>query len=198
MSSQKFNPARITSLSEIEQKIEQKFASDVHEEWRKEFDPEYKKTGIPSKKRIKDNKDGTSGDINVPFDKLHSDWKAENLASGKTAVEVVCAYGRILRTRPSSAAEEKYQNSAFESAAEYIHDEWMKRNPKNDWNEKQHIPYADLPDDEKLKDMRHVFEAIRLLNEVDAPMRTSEATDYPVENRFNFPKQLVNLNNYPS
>ena len=111
----------------------QQFASKAHEEWRQSYDP----TG--TKPRIKKNSDGTEGDINVPFDKLHPDWQKENLAAGQAAL----------------AAIKKFPNDV-ESAAAYIHDEWMKRNPKGDWNAAQHVPYDQLPEPEKEKDRVHV------------------------------------------
>lgn len=110
-----------------------RFASMAHEEWRKNYDP----TG--TKPRIKKNSDGTEGDINVPFEKLHPDWQKENLAAGKAAVDAV----------------NKFPDDE-EAAAEYIHIEWMKRNPKSDWNAAQHVPYDQLSDDEKEKDRVHV------------------------------------------
>ena len=110
------------------------FASKAHDEWRKGFDPEG--TG---KERVKKNSDGTEGNINVPFNKLHPDWQRENLAAGHAAKEAV----------------EKHGND-MEAAAEHIHNEWMKRNPKGDWNAAQHVPYKDLPEDEKEKDRVHV------------------------------------------
>lgn len=110
-----------------------RFASMAHEEWRKNYDP----TG--TKPRIKKNSDGTEGDINVPFEKLHPDWQKENLAAGKAALDAV----------------NKFLDDE-EAAAEYIHIEWMKRNPKSDWNAAQHVPYDQLSDDEKEKDRVHV------------------------------------------
>ena len=118
----------------------EKFASNAHKEWRKNFDP----TG--TKPRIKKNSDGTEGDINVPFEKLHPDWQKENLAAGKAAAHAVQMY-------PDD----------IEKAAEYIHDEWMKRNPKGDWNAAQHVPYDQLPEDEKEKDRVHVRTMARLM-----------------------------------
>ena len=105
------------------------FASRAHEEWRRNYDP----TG--TKPRIKKNSDGTEGDINVPFDQLHPDWQRENLAAGNAAAEAV----------------NKFPND-IEKAAEYVHIEWMKRNPKADYNAAQHVPYDDLPEEEKEKD----------------------------------------------
>jgi hypothetical protein len=43
-----------------------------------------------------------------------------------------------------------YPNN-IEKAAEYIHNEWVTRNPKTDSNKKQHAPYNELPDSEKEK-----------------------------------------------
>ena len=46
--------------------------------------------------------------------------------------------------------------SSIEAASCRIHDEWMKRNPKADWNAALHVPYEDLPEEEKEKDRVHV------------------------------------------
>ncbi|NBQ48918.1 MAG: hypothetical protein EBU33_10780, partial [Sphingobacteriia bacterium] len=109
------------------------FASKAHDVWRKNFDP----TG--TKERIKKNSDGSEGNINVPFEKLHPDWKKENLAAGQAAMIAVNKFPRDI-----------------EQAAEYIHNEWMKRNPLADYNAAQHVPYDQLPEDEKEKDRVHV------------------------------------------
>lgn len=47
-------------------------------------------------------------------------------------------------------------NRRMEAAASQIHDEWMRRNPKQDWNAAQHVPYGQLPESEKEKDREHV------------------------------------------
>ena len=116
------------------------FASAAHDEWRRNFDP----TG--SKERIKKNSDSTEGNINVPFEKLHPDWQRENLAAGKAAADAVT----------------KFPND-IEKAAEFIHIEWMKRNPKADYNAAQHVPYNQLPEDEKEKDRVHVRTMMQLM-----------------------------------
>lgn len=116
------------------------FASAAHDEWRRNFDP----TG--SKERIKKNSDSTEGNINVPFEKLHPDWQRENLAAGKAAADAVTKF-------PTD----------IEKAAEYIHIEWMKRNPKADYNAAQHVPYNQLPEDEKEKDRVHVRTMMQLM-----------------------------------
>ena len=116
------------------------FASSAHEEWRRNFDP----TG--TKERVKKNSDGSEGNINVPFEKLHPDWQRENLAAGRAAAEAVTKF-------PDD----------MEKAAEYIHIQWMKRNPKADYNAAQHVPYDELPEDEKEKDRVHVRTMINLM-----------------------------------
>jgi hypothetical protein len=116
------------------------FASAAHDEWRRNFDP----TG--TKERVKKNSDGSEGNINVPFEKLHPDWQRENLAAGRAAAEAVSKF-------PDN----------MEKAAEYIHIEWMKRNPKADYNAAQHVPYDELPEDEKEKDRVHVRTMMKLM-----------------------------------
>jgi hypothetical protein len=111
----------------------QQFAAKAHDEWRKNFDPS------GTKERIKKNSDGTEGNINVPFHKLHPDWKKENLAAGHAAL----------------AAVKKHPHD-MEKAAEHVHKEWMKRNPKAEHNAAQHVPYHELPEAEKEKDRVHV------------------------------------------
>lgn len=110
------------------------FAALAHDAWRKNYIAA--DGDVP---RIKKNSDGTEGDINVPFEKLHPDWQKENLAAGKAAEEAV----------------RKFPND-IEKAAEYIHNEWMKRNPKGEWNAAQHKDYSELPPDEQEKDRVHV------------------------------------------
>jgi hypothetical protein len=116
------------------------FATKAHDEWRRNFDP----TG--TKERIKKNSDGTEGNINVPFNKLHPDWQRENLAAGEAAAQAV-----------------KQFPTDMEQAAEFIHNEWMKRNPKADYNAAQHVPYNSLPEDEKEKDRVHVRTMMQLM-----------------------------------
>ena len=111
----------------------QQFAAKAHDVWRKNFDPS------GTKERIKKNSDGTEGNINVPFHKLHPDWKKENLAAGHAALAAVKKHPRDV-----------------EKASEHVHNEWMKRNPKADHNAAQHVAYHELPEAEKEKDRVHV------------------------------------------
>jgi hypothetical protein len=68
------------------------------------------------------------------------------LAAGKAAADAVAKF-----------------STDMEKAAEYIHIEWMKRNPKADYNAAQHVPYDQLPEDEKEKDRVHVRTMMKLL-----------------------------------
>ena len=98
----------IVETIELSENAIREFATAAHEEWRQNFDPS------GTKPRIKKNSDGTEGDINVPFNELHPDWQAENLAAGLAAEHAV----------------KKFPGD-IEKAAEYIHIEWMKRNLPN-------------------------------------------------------------------
>ena len=61
-------------------------------------------------------------------------------------------YKQILKEM--SASNTDHEN--MEGAAADIHTAWMSRNPKQDWNAAQHVPYEELPEHEKQKDREHV------------------------------------------
>ena len=118
------------------------FATEAHDQWRANFEA----VNGHNAQRIKSNSDGTTGNINVPFDQLHPDWQRENLAAGRAALLAVLRH-------PGD----------WEEAAKYVHNEWMKRNPKADYNAAQHVPYEALSEPEKEKDRVHVRAMQRLL-----------------------------------
>jgi hypothetical protein len=66
------------------------------------------------------------------------------------------------------------EDAGMEDAAAHVHDEWMKRNPKADWNAAQHVPYEKLPDAEKEKDRVHIRTVGKLLT--DTPKGKDEST----------------------
>ena len=132
----------INEMMQINEDPVTQFASSAHEEWRKNYDP----TG--TKPRIKKNSDGSEGDINQPFNKIHPDWQRENLAAGQAALQAV-----------------KQFPDDEEKAAEFIHIQWMKRNPRADYNAAQHVPYEQLPEEEKEKDRVHVRTMKQLLGQ---------------------------------
>jgi hypothetical protein len=70
--------------------------------------------------------------------------------------------------------KEEHKLTGEEAAASHIHDEWMKRNPKADYNADQHVPYQDLPEHEKEKDRLHVHTAGSLIRNL--PKRDEEST----------------------
>jgi CO/xanthine dehydrogenase Mo-binding subunit len=123
-----------------ENAIEQ-FASLAHDEWRRSLPPNEQ-----NEPRMRSKNGGPKADINVPFDQLHPTAQQENLAAGQAAAEAVS----------------KFPNN-LEQAAEYIHIEWMKRNPQDDYNAAQHKSYDELPEDEKEKDRVHVRTMMKLM-----------------------------------
>jgi CO/xanthine dehydrogenase Mo-binding subunit len=123
-----------------ENAIEQ-FASLAHDEWRRSLPPNEQ-----NEPRMRSKNGGPKADINVPFDQLHPTAQQENLAAGQAAAEAVS----------------KFPNN-LEQAAEYIHIEWMKRNPQDDYNAAQHKSYDELPEIEKEKDRVHVRTMMKLM-----------------------------------
>lgn len=121
-------------LDEMRNDAVTQFASQAHEDWRKTLPPSER-----NKPRLRSKNGGPEADINVPFEKLHPTAQQENISAGKAALQAV-------RKHPND----------MESAADHVHKEWMKRNPKTDYNAAQHVPYSELPEVEKQKDRDHV------------------------------------------
>jgi len=119
----------------------QQFASAAHEAWRRSLPPNEQ-----NEPRQRSKNGGPKADINVPFDQLHPTAQQENLAAGIAAEQAV----------------KKFPND-IEKAAEYIHIEWMKRNPQDDYNAAQHKSYDELPEIEKEKDRVQVRTMMELL-----------------------------------
>ena len=68
-------------------------------------------------------------------------------------------------------------DQSLDVAAAQIHSEWMKRNPKSDWNAAQHVPYEQLPEEEKEKDRAHARLVQQLV--LEHPRKEDEAeTDF--------------------
>ena len=107
------------------------FAQFAHEKWREVF---IRTNGnVP---RIKNNpSDGTQGDINKPFGEIHPDHQKHNLQAGEAAFNAVLKH-----------------KDDLEAGANEIHQKWMARNPKVPYNEQQHVPYENLPEEEKEMD----------------------------------------------
>ena len=67
-------------------------------------------------------------------------------------------------------------------AANDIHNAWMKRNPKADWNAHQHVPYEELPHEEREKDAVHVDTIHEISKKVKG--KTPEETRHLVADAF--------------
>lgn len=67
-------------------------------------------------------------------------------------------------------------------AAKAIHDAWMERNPKADWNAHQHVPYEELPHEEREKDGVHVDTIREISAQVQG--KTPEETRHLVADAF--------------
>ena len=113
----------------------ERFASDLHEVWRNGWIKQNNGQSVP---RMKKGSTGEQVDINVPFANLDPAWRKENEEAAKAALQAV----------------KQFPNDE-EAAANFIHQEWMKRNPKGDWNAAQHVPYQSLSEEEKEKDRVH-------------------------------------------
>lgn len=115
--------------------ILEKFASDIHEEWRNGWIKSNNGQSVP---RIKKNKDNEDVNINVPFSELDPMWRKENECAALAAFEAINIF-------PDDE----------EQGADYIHTKWMQRNSKADYNHHLHVPYQDLPQEEQKKDLVH-------------------------------------------
>ena len=72
----------------------------------------------------------------------------------------------------------------LEAAAEQIHKDWMRRTEINDYNKKLHIPYQNLPEDEKEKDRNHLFIICDLLETTPKGNLTNQEYDLKLANAF--------------
>lgn len=64
-------------------------------------------------------------------------------------------------------------------AGEKIHEEWMKRNTKQDYNAHLHVPYKELPKSEQEKDLEHLYSVCELLDQI--PRGKKEPADQYAE-----------------
>lgn len=138
-------------------------ASSLHDDWRKGrlksgthgaadavYEPRMKPSGLDDGKEI---------DIAQHYDKLTPKWQGENRAAAETAINLVrqaMDSGKTIQQLSSG--------SELESLSDMVHQAWMKRNPKADYNAAQHVPYASLPESEKQKDRDHILMAIGLID----------------------------------
>ena len=53
-----------------------------------------------------------------------------------------------------------------EKLGDAIHEAWMERTEKGDWNAAQFVPYSELPREEQEKDLDHVRVSLETIREV--------------------------------
>lgn len=145
-----------------EDRLVDAMASRLHDDWRKGrlksgthgspdavYEPRMKPSGMD---------DGQEIDIAQGYDRLTPKWQAENRAAAKAALDIVRG-----AMDPGGDLDSLASGPNLERLSAAVHEEWMKRNPKADYNAAQHVPYASLPESEKQKDRDHVLMAIDLL-----------------------------------
>jgi len=132
------------SLERQRQELMHALAARLHKEWRNlrfkkdgSFEPRHKKT--KDKKWIEEHGGNDDIDIaNTDFEDLPKDWQEENLLSAKVAIEKI------------------------EDVLYIIHDKWLDRNEEFA-EENQKMQYSRLPNDEKIKDIEILEEAIKIM-----------------------------------
>jgi len=102
---------------------------------------------------------------NMSFTELPSDWQKDNLEAGKTAAKLtmgaISKDGSIGIDGLMSLTPEK-----LEELGDAIHEAWMQRTEKGDWNAAQFVPYAELPREEQEKDLAHVRVSMETIKQV--------------------------------
>ena len=143
----------------IKEALSYSLGSDMHEAWRNSR----KRDDGTYEPRIKKSKDEEWNQIhrtdevdiaNCTFEELPSNWQYENLEAGKVAISLV--YEKILNG-------EQFTKEDIDRMASYIHDEWLKRNngvfDPNYGDPKLAVPYSELSQEEKDKDIAQLFPA---------------------------------------
>jgi len=70
---------------------------------------------------------------------------------------------------PYTREEGAIMTDPVQRAASDIHDAWMERNPKADYNAHQHVPYHALSRDEQEKDIAHLRTVAELHDSIPGP-----------------------------
>ena len=92
--------------------------------------------------------------------KMFSKLSCHDRASSIAVVDPVQA---VAAAATASIETYGFDAEAVGAAAEFIHDAWMARTPKADYNAAQHVPFSQLPEAEKEKDRAHVRTILDLL-----------------------------------
>ena len=96
-----------TDVKDHEERLAQRFGAIQHQSWRKGHESA-KGVGAPRMKKVSD---GPDVDINVPWEKLHPEWKRENLEAGRAAVGIT----GILKPREINEAKLEFKRKAFDA-----------------------------------------------------------------------------------
>lgn len=124
-------------------------ASSLHDNWRKD---RLQEDGT-YEPRVKEDGRGEQIDIaNTSYVDLPEKWQSENKAAAETVVDLV--------HEANLKGIDIHSPEFLEAASDRVHIKWMERNPKEEWNATQHVPYTELPDEEKQKDREQVLLAI--------------------------------------
>ncbi len=109
---------------------------ELHDEWRKSH---------PSKDE--------NNILDKEFKDLSKELQNENLQAGITAINLV--FDNIMN-------EEELNKEQIEELSSKVHEAWMIRNSKEltDQNNIQSKSYQELPEEEKVKDRKHILKAI--------------------------------------
>jgi len=102
---------------------------------------------------------------NMSFEGLSGHWENDNLEAGKTALALVI---RKIAKEGSIGFDEimGFSNEDMEELGDAIHEAWMARTEKGDWNKEQFVPYSELPRGEQEKDLKHVKVTMQTLKEI--------------------------------
>lgn len=137
--------------------------AEFHEEWRKDYAA--KDENIDEnwrvKPRIKDTTDEEwikahwTDKVDIyytPFRDLPADKKGDNLEAAKEAIELV--FDRVI-------SWEEITQERIEEMSSIVHENRMKRNSwEKDKRPQLFVPYSELPEHEKVKDRKHILQAI--------------------------------------
>jgi len=151
-------PEQMRGKNETEQRITS-LASELHDECRK---PRWREESKDYEPRIKKTKDqawqqahGGEFEVdiaNTPYEKLPSDWQAENKASAEAA---------IIEVEKAIKGGVALDESFVESASSILHDKWLERN--GSWAPpEQNKPHLELTEEEKEKDRVIIRQAIEV------------------------------------
>ena len=173
---------KIYMSQEVKKLMGYEVGSRLHEAWRasRQEDKEARLGREPRWKKTKDAEfiaQATPSDIvrvgeivevdiaNMSFTELPADWQKDNLEAGMTAAKLTM--GMISKNGAIGNADILgLTQEQLEELGDGIHEAWMERTEKGDWNAHQFVPYDQLPREEQEKDLDHVRVTLQTLREV--------------------------------